>query len=396
MTGAASPESIPGPILPAFATLAEYGFVRLARAKAERLARGERVIDFATGDPREETPEFIRETLRQGVSEISSYPPAAGIPELRSAATRWVQRRFGVTLDPELHLLPTNGSKEALYSVHQAVVDAKGPRPVVLIPDPAYPVYEIGARFAGAEIVRLPLREDRGFLPDLASLEPGLLQRTALLWINYPNSPTTAVAPLAFFEEAAALARRHGFWLASDEAYSEIYFGDPPPSSLQTGLDNIVVFQTLSKRSAMTGYRSGFMAGDPELLGKLRQVRPSQGVATPEFVQRAAVAAWNDDAHVEQQRHIYARKRAILEPALRAGGLDVYPSEATFYLYARVPQNTHDSELAARLLEKGVAVAPGSLFGDGGGGWVRFALVPAMDECREAAAILASVDIGAP
>lgn len=393
MTGSGHPPTAPrpGPRHPAFESLAEYGFVRLAREKAERLARGEIVYDFTMGDPREETPPFIREALRRAVPAVSSYPAAVGLPELRQSVAAWMDRRFGVALDPDRHILPNNGSKEAIYLVHQAVLDPRRSRTVVLVPDPAYPVYEIGAIFAGAEVVRLPLSAERGFLPDFEAVEPAIFERTALLWLNYPNNPTTATASLEFFREAAALARRHGFWLASDEAYSEIYFADPPPSALQAGLDNVVVFQTLSKRSAMTGYRSGFVAGDPALLDHLRQVRPSQGVATPEFIQRAAIAAWSDESHVARQRDIYATKRAILEPALRARQIELFPSLATFYLYARVPEGWTTDAFAKRLFDHGVAVSPGTLFGPRGDGWVRFALVPSIEHCEAAAQVLSGI-----
>lgn len=376
------------PLHRAFAGLGEYGFVRLARAKAERLAHGLTLLDFATGDLRERTPQFIRDALREAVEERSAYPPAAGIPELRRAAAGWVERRFGVELDLDRHLLPTNGSKEALFSIHQMVLDHQSGRNVVVVPDPAYPVYEIGAAFAGADVVRVPLQPDRGFLPDLDAVAAEVWARTALLWINYPNSPTGAVAPPDFFESAVAHARQHGFWLASDEAYAEIYFEAPPPSVLQHGLENVIAFHSLSKRSAMTGYRSGFLAGDPRLIENLARVRPSQGVATPSFVQEAAVVAWQDDAHAERQRSLVAEKRAILEPALLDRGLRIDGSAATFYLYVRVPEGETSESFADRLLEASIAVAPGSFFGPSGEGWVRFALVPPLEECRDAAAIL--------
>jgi acetylornithine aminotransferase len=261
----------------------------------------------------------------------------------------------------------------------------------VLIPDPAYPVYEIAARFAGGEPAAVPLLPERGFLPDLDALSPELLRRTALFWVNYPNNPTGGVADLDFYSRACALAREHGFWLASDEAYSEIWFEGPPPSALQCGLENLVVFNTLSKRSAMTGYRSGFIAGDPELVALLRQVRPSQGVATPHFVMEAAIEAWSDEEHVAEQRRIYAAKRDILLPVLERKGISLGGSRASFYLYLRVPAGETSEGFAGRLLEHGIAIAPASYFGPAGEGWARMALVPTEEECRQAAAILERV-----
>ncbi len=373
---------------PAFASLATYPFVRLDEAKAGARSRGIRVIDFTIGDPHEETPSRIRERLLRSVPLRSSYPPAAGTPALRSAISGWISRRYGVETDPDVHLLPSNGSKEAVYLIHQAVIDPRSERRLVLIPDPAYPVYEIGARFAGGDPVPVPLVPRLGFLPDLTALSPQVLERTALFWINYPNNPTGAVAREEFYSRALDLARRSGFWLASDEAYSEIWFDQPPPSALQLGFENLVVFNTLSKRSAMTGYRSGFIAGDPELIALLRKVRPSQGVATPSFVMEAACEAWGDEEHVADQRRIYREKREVLIPVFRRKGIEIGGSEATFYLYLKVPAGETSEGFAQRLLENGVAVAPASYFGAAGEGWARMALVPTRAECEEAAAIL--------
>jgi len=372
----------------AFDELTTYAFVRLAEAKAEAKSRGIRVIDFSIGDPHEKTPSRIREKMLGSVPERSSYPAAAGKPELRRAIADWVKKRFTVDLDPDSHIVPTNGSKEGIYLIHQAVIDPHSDRTVILIPDPAYPVYEIATKFAGGQPVPVPLVPELGFLPDLESLPADLLRRTALFWINYPNNPTGAVAPRGFYEKALAFAREHRFWLASDEAYSEIYFDDAPPGALEFGLEGLLQFQTLSKRSAMTGYRSGFIAGDPEMMGLLRKVRPSQGNASPEFVQAAAIEAWSDESHVEDQREIYRKKRDILLPLFQKAGMRIGGSEATFYLYIHVPKGETSEQFATRMLESGICVVPANYFGASGEGWVRFALVPTAAECEEAAAIL--------
>lgn len=372
----------------AFESLATYPFVRLDDAKSAARARGIRIIDFSIGDPHEETPTRIRERLLASVPRRSSYPAAAGKPELRRAIAGWIARRHGATVDPDRHVLPCNGSKEAVYSIHQAVVDPHGDRRVVLIPDPAYPVYEIAARFAGGEPVYVPLLAEHGFLPDLSALPTELLARTALLWINYPNNPTGATASLEFYRAAASLAVKNGFWLASDEAYSEIWFDDAPHGAIEAGTDNLMVFQTLSKRSAMTGYRSGFLAGDEELIALLRKLRPSQGVATPSFVQDAAIEAWEDEDHVADQRRIYREKRDVLLPLLRRKGIEVGGTTATFYIWFRAPNGESSEGFATRLLESGVVVTPGNYFGAHGEGWTRLALVPTLEECRETARIL--------
>ena len=269
-----------------------YPFVRLEQAKRDAAARGIEIIDFGQGDPREPTDPLIRQALADSVTETMGYPKAEGLPELRAAIAGWVARRFGVELDPDRELIPTLGSKEAIFSFAQVFVDIAGGRDIVLVPDPAYPVYERGAEFAGAAIVRLPLREDSGFLPDL-DLDVELLDRTALMWVNYPNNPTAAVAPRAFYEQLATLAARHDFLVCSDEAYSELWFDEPPASALEPAdRSHAVVFNTLSKRSSMTGYRSGFVAGPPWVIDALRKYRPTVGTAPQEFVQRASIVAW--------------------------------------------------------------------------------------------------------
>jgi acetylornithine aminotransferase len=233
-------------------------------------------------------------------------------------------------------------------------------------------VPERGALFAGARVQALPLREEHGFLPDLDAVTEETWRQTALVWTNYPNNPTGATAPLA-----------------SDEAYSELYFGEPPVSALQLAdRRNVVVLNTLSKRSSMTGYRSGFVAGDAELIVALRAYRPNVGTAPQEFVQRAAIAAWQDEAHVERMRARYAAKRDLFLAALARAGLRNAGGDATFFLWVVTPVGESAEEFAARLLEDGLVVAPGSYFGPAGEGYVRFALVPTLEECERAAELL--------
>jgi acetylornithine aminotransferase len=217
-------------------------------------------------------------------------------------------------------------------------------------------------------------------------------RRTAIAWLNYPNNPTGAVAPLALFERYAALASEHGFLLASDEAYSELWFSEPPPSALQTSAhDAVVVVNSLSKRSSMTGYRCGFVAGSADAVDALRLFRPMIGTAPQEFVQRAAVAAWADEEHVAENRARYRRKRALLLPVLERKGLRIAGSEATMFLWVAVPAGETSEAFAARLLRHGLVVAPGAALGPSGEGYVRFALVPTLEDCARAAAILEEV-----
>ena len=377
------------PILTAQAT---YPFVRLDEAKRRVEERGVRTIDFGIGDPREETDRAIQRALADAIAGTSGYPRAQGLPELREAIARWARRRYGVALDPESEIIPTLGSKEAIFTFAHVVVDAAGEKDVVVTTEPGYPVPERGAAFAGAEVVRLPLLAENRFLPDLASLEPDLLDRVALFWVNYPNNPTGAIAPLGFYEGLAELAAEHDFVVASDEAYSELWFDEPPASALQlSDLARIAVFNTLSKRSSMTGYRSGFVAGDAEIVAALRAFRPNVGTAPPEFVQRASVVAWDDEEHVERNRALYARKRDVLLEVFAREGIRVAASEATMYLWVETPRGESSEAFAERLLGAGVVVTPGAYLGDAGEGYVRFALVPTEADCRRAAELLEGV-----
>jgi succinyldiaminopimelate transaminase len=370
---------------PVLTELAQYPFARLDDWKAEATARGIDLIDFGMGDPREVTPAFIRETLIASVDEVSSYPRATGLPELREAIAGWIDRRFGVTVDPDTELVPTLGSKEAIFSFPQVVL---GEKRLVAIPEPAYPVYERGVLFAGGAATTVTLKESSGWLPDLDAFDAW--DEIALFWVCYPNNPTGAVAPVSFYEELAERAREHGFLVCSDEAYSELWFDHAPPSALQvTDRTNVVVFNTLSKRSSMTGYRSGFVCASAEIVGALRSFRPTVGTAPQEFVQRASVAAWSDDTHVEAVRDLYKRKRDTLLPALEAGGLRLAGSEATFYLWVDV--GGASEPFCRRLLEHGIVAAPGSFFGAAGEGYARFALVPTQAQCERAAKILREV-----
>ncbi len=367
-----------------------YPFVRLDEAKAAARARGIELIDFGMGDPMEPTPEFIQRALAEALPLTQGYPRAQGLPELRVAIADWLRRRFGAEVDPDTELIPTYGSKEAIFLFPLVVVDRACGKDLVVVPEPAYPVYERGAAFAGAEARFVPLREDNAWLPDLDAIDDETWSRCALFWVNYPHNPTGAVAPLAFYEELVERARTHGFYLASDEAYTELWFDAPPESAVQLAdRRNVVVFNTLSKRSSMTGYRSGFVCAEPELIAALRSFRPNVGTAPQEFVQRASVLAWNDEVHVEKTRARYARKRAVVQPALPP--LARASSTATFYLWFAVPSGETAEGLAARLLEHGVVVAPGPYFGPAGEGYARLALVPSVEDCERAAEILQAV-----
>ena len=364
--------------------------MRLNQAAADRRAAGLEVIDFGMGDPREPTDPRIIAALRDGVRERMGYPAAVGLPELRDAVAGWAGRRFGASLDPERHVVPTLGSKEAIFSFAQVVLDLpRRPRHrrrdrARLPGRRAWRPVRRGAR-GGAAIARGATASSRTWtrFPTQPGREPRSCGSTT------PTIPTGATATLAFYERLAALAREHEFVLASDEAYSELWFDEPPVSALQLpDWTNVAVFNTLSKRSSMTGYRSGFVAGDPELVAALKQFRPNVGTAPQEFVQRAAVVAWSDEEHVERARAAYGRKRKVFLDLFARTGLRNAGGPTTMYLWVATPAGETSEGFAARLLDHGVLVAPGSFLGGSGEGYVRFALVPTDDECARAVEIL--------
>jgi succinyldiaminopimelate transaminase len=380
---------MPISIAPTLARMASYPFVRLEEKRRALVAQGIDVIDFGKGDPNEPTDPIIRQALIDAVPERSPYPLAQGLPELRNAAASWVERRFGVQLDPDTEIIPTYGSKEAIFSLAQVLVDPHSEKHCVTYCEPAYPVYERGALFAGAEVHTLPLLRENAFLPDLDAVEDDTWRRTAIVWVNYPNNPTGALAPLSFYEQLADLADRFDFAIASDEAYSELWFDEPPVSALQIeDRSRVLVFQTLSKRSSMTGYRSGFVAAPREVITALKSYRPSVGTAPQEFVQRASVVAWGDEHHVAETRARYAAKRDVLRPVLAAKGWEIVASNATMYLWVAIPTGEPAETVAERLLPHGLLISPGTYFGPSGEGYIRFALVPTLEECERAAVIL--------
>jgi len=360
-----------------------YPLLRLDERRRELQERGVELFDFGTGDPREPTDPAIRRALVDGVSEISQYPSAAGKRGLREAFRGWMERRHGVTLDPDTEVLPATGSKEAIFHAPLAFLHHSHARRGTVYGTPGYPVYERGTLFAGGEALPMKLERESNFLLRPESVDP---ERTRILWINYPHNPTGATTTYEYLEEVAEFCREHDILLFSDECYNDVYSGEPPPSILEVTKERTLAFVSLSKRSGMTGYRSAMMAGDPELISALRKLRPSIGVATQSFVQDAAVTAWNDDEHADERRRIFGEKRALFVNFFRRAGLDFLPTDASFYLWVAVPETFagNDEAYALRLMQEGIIVAPGRSFGPGGEGFVRVALVPGLEECQRA------------
>jgi len=357
-----------------------YPLLRLEERRREIEARGIELYDLGTGDPREPTDPRIRRSLMEGVPEVSQYPATPGKKELRGAFCEWMMRRHGVELDPETEVLPATGSKEAIFHSPLAFLHHSHERRGVAYGTPGYPVYERGALFAGGEPLPVKLGAEDGFLLPPEAID---LERTRVLWINYPHNPTGARATYDYLEKIAAFCREHDVLLFSDECYNDLYAGEPPPSILEVTRERTLAFCSLSKRSGMTGYRSAMMAGDAELIAALKKLRPSIGVATPSFVQDAATTAWSDDEHVEKRRRVFAEKRSLFVDFFVRAKLEFLPTQAGIYLWVTVPDGD-DEAYALRLLEEGIVVAPGRSFGPGGEGYIRIALVPGLEECRRA------------
>jgi succinyldiaminopimelate transaminase len=346
--------------------------------------------DFSIGDPVEPTPPFIRQALIDGITETSQYPTAAGLSQLREAIAGWVQRRFGVTVDPDREVLPTAGSKEAVFHLPLAIVDPHGDRRAVIWGDPGYQVYERGQLFAGGTSDPVALTSEAGWRLELGDLAPERLRQACIAWTNYPHNPTGATVAADYYGRALAVAREHQIILCSDECYVDIHpDGAEPPSLLQECGDDrtgVLVAFSLSKRSGMTGYRCGALVGDADLIADQRLLRPNIGTASPEPMQHAAIAAWSDDEHAAGRRAVFNDKRAVMLDFMQRTGITVSGSDATFYVWFAAPGGD-DAAYAEALLHHRIIASPGRAFGPAGTGWLRLALVPSVEGCRDAAAV---------
>ena len=381
--------------------LQPYPFEKLAQLKAGVTPPAKTAIALSIGEPKHQPPAFVLETMITHLHGLGNYPLTKGRIELRQAIVAWLGRRFTLppgSLDAERHVLPVAGTREALFAFAQAVVDRHATRPKVLCPNPFYQIYEGAALLAGAEPWFLNCREENAFLPDLDAVPTEVWQDCQLFYLCSPGNPTGAVAPLGYLQKLIGLADRYDFIIASDECYSELYFDEaaPPPGLLEaaaamgrTDFSRCVVFHSLSKRSNLPGLRSGFIAGDAEVLKRFLLYRTYHGCALPPPTQAASISAWQDEAHVQANRAIYRQKfdavLNILEPVL-----EVSRPDAGFYLWAKTPGS--DTKFARELFaQQHVTVLPGSYLSrdahgsNPGAGRVRMALVAELDECIEAA-----------
>ncbi|MFP4327728.1 MAG: aminotransferase class I/II-fold pyridoxal phosphate-dependent enzyme [Paracoccaceae bacterium] len=376
-----------------FSTLPPYAFPRL-RALLDGHAPGGEVRSMTIGEPRHPFPSWVPEVIAAACGEFGRYPPNEGTPELRGAITDWLRRRYGVQLDPDRQVMPLNGTREGLYNAAMALFPEvkQGKRPAVLIPNPFYQAYMVAAISVGAEPIFVPATRETGFLPDFAALPAEVLDRTVAAYICSPANPQGAVADSGYWSDLLALAERHDFRILADECYSEIWRNAPPAGALEVAAargadpERVLVFHSLSKRSNLPGLRSGFVAGGPESLERLRQLRAYGGAPLPLPVQRVSERAWAEEDHVEENRRLYRAKFAAADEIL--GDLPGYRSPpAGFFLWLPVG----DGEAAAVKLwrESGLRVLPGAYLGqDGpggnpGAGYIRVALVAPETELRD-------------
>ncbi len=387
---------------PLLARLNPYPFERW-RALTQQLTPPAHLkpINLGIGEPRHATPALVEQALLANLQGLSGYPATAGDPALRQACAQWLQRRYGVTVDALSQVLPVNGSREALFAFAQTVLDPTRPGATVVSPNPFYQIYEGAALLAGAEVAFANSDPARNFAADWSRIDDTTWARTQLLYVCSPGNPTGAVMPLAEWQRLFELSDRHGFVIASDECYSEIYFGDQPPlGGLEaaaklgrTDFRRLVAFTSLSKRSNVPGMRSGFVAGDAALIKAFLLYRTYHGSAMSGIVQAASIAAWNDEAHVQANRALYRTKFAQVAPLLQRV-LDVQLPDAGFYLWASIGAQCGGDDVAwaqGLLAQYNVTVLPGSLLArpaqghNPGAGRVRMALVAGVDECLEAA-----------
>lgn len=399
---------------PRLARLQPYPFERLRQLFAGvQPPAALRHINLGIGEPRHAAPPLIRQALDEALADgLAGYPATARLPLLREACAAWLRRRYGVQADAATQVLPTLGSREALFALAQTVIDPTRAQPTVVCPNPFYQIYEGAALLAGAEPHYVPSDAARNFAPRWDQVPEAVWQRTQLAYVCSPGNPTGAVMPLDEWRMLFELSERHGFVIASDECYSEIYFDDAAPplgglqAAMQLGRDwrNLVMLTSLSKRSSVPGLRSGFVAGDAQLLKSFLLYRTYHGSAMGGAVQAASAAAWGDEAHVRENRRLYRDKFAQVMPILQPV-MDVRLPDASFYLWAGVPPAFGGDDAAfARALYAAchVTVLPGSFLAreaagfNPGAGRVRLALVAPVDECVQAARRIAAFISGSP
>lgn len=375
-----------------FSNLPEYAFPRL-RSLLDSHEPGGEVMHMTIGEPKHAFPHWVTDIIAEHAEGFGKYPPNDGSPELMGAISDWIMRRYGVQTDPATQIIALNGTREGLFNAAMALCpeQVRGQRPVILMPNPFYQVYAVAALAVGAEPVYLPAGPETGFLPDFGAVPPDVLNRVAIAYLCSPSNPQGAVASADYWRDLITLAETYDFRVFADECYSEIYRDTPPPGALQVAQDmgadpeRVVIFHSLSKRSNLPGLRSGFAAGGPQCMARIKQLRAYAGAPLPLPLQRAAERVWADEAHVEANRALYAEKFELADKIF--AGLDGYTApQAGFFLWLPV----EDGEAAALKLwtETGVRVLPGAYLardtkaGNPGKGFIRVALVAPKEETK--------------
>lgn len=366
-----------------------YLFAEIDRKRDEMVAKGVDIINMGVGDPDRPTPDHIVQAMHSAIDDPTThnYPPYQGTKDFRASAVEWMERRFGVTgLNPNTEVVSSIGSKEAIHNTFLAFVE---PGDYTLIPDPGYPVYRTSTIFAGGEYHTMPLQLENGFLPDLDRIPQEIARKAKLLWINYPNNPTGALATLEFFEKLVAYCQEYDILLCHDHAYSEMaYDGYKPPSILQVpgAKDVAIEFHSLSKSYNMTGWRVGFVVGCSQGIKGLGQVKTNVDSGVFKAIQQAAIAAYSTkDADLQALMLVYQKRRDIIVKGLQSLGFPIEPPLATLYIWVPVPQAYTSTEFVTRLLDKcGIIVPPGNGYGEAGEGFFRIALTVPDERMHEA------------
>ena len=367
--------------------LPPYLFVEISRKIEEKKARGEDVISFAIGDPDIPTPGYIIDSLCEAAHDPKNhrYPETNGLFELREAIAQWYKKRFGLEFDANKEVLPLIGSKEGIGHIALCYID---PGDVALVPDPGYPVYALGTMFAGGDSYYMPLNEENRFLPDLNSIPEDIAKKARILWINYPNNPTAAVADLVFFEEVVAFAKKYDIVVCHDGPYTEVAFdGYRPVSFLEAegARDVGVEFHSLSKSYNMTGWRIGMVVGNGDIIHALMTVKSNLDSGIPQAIQRAAITALlGDQDCIAQNVAIYQRRRDRVMSTLTNVGLKANTPKASLYIWVKVPDGYSSADFCSKLLDElSVVVTPGSGYGSTGEGYIRLSLTTPDDRLEE-------------
>ena len=355
-----------------------YLFVEISRKIAQKRREGIEVISFGIGDPDLETPAPVIQKLRETSGDLPNhrYPETEGLPEFRKATADWYQRRFGVSLDPDTEVISLIGAKEGIGHAALCFIE---PGDIALVPDPGYPVYSVGTWFAGGECHWMPLKEENGWLPDLEAIPEDVARRAKLIWLNYPNNPTGAIADIGYFEQAVDFAKEYDLAVLHDACYTDVtYDGYRHPSFLEVpgAMDVGMEFHSLSKTYNMTGWRLGMAVGNADMINALLIVKSNLDSGVPQAIQQMGIEALEtSDSWIDERNAVYQRRRDKVLSTLADIGLEVDPPKASLYVWARVPEGFTSGKLAEQLLEEcDVVVTPGASYGDSGEGYVRFSL----------------------